>query len=376
MKVLIVSTSEQAGGGAIAAARLKDALTGEGVDVKMMVRDKQTGSASTVKVGNILPKAVERLAILPLCGFSWRRMWTADTACVGIDITGTREYKEADVIHLHWICHGMVSLHTLEKIARSGKRVVWTLHDEWAFRGVCHYKGDCTETECRQCPVMCGRTPARLLKRKLRLYGDSHITFVGCSRWITGEAQRCLKGMDVRHVNNCVPHSIFRPIPQAEARRKLSIPLEKKIVMFCSQKITDERKGMRYLDDILQLFPDVHIIRIGKGGRYVSDPHEMALLYSAADVFVSPSLQDNLPNTIAEAMSCGTPCVGFDTGGIPEMINHLHTGYVARYKDADDLAAGIRFVLAHDMREEAASQARLAYDGHQTAQQYISIYKG
>lgn len=375
MKVLLISTSERTGGGAIAACRLRDALSAEGVDVKMMVRDKQSSDPTTVSVGNKLPKAVERLAILPFCGFSWRRMWMADTACLGIDITDTPEYREADVVHLHWTCHGMVSMRTLEKIARSGKRVVWTLHDEWPFRGVCHYRGECRSADCRHCPVMSGDAPARLLARKLRLYTDTHVTFVGCSRWIADLARQAMPGADVRHVRNCIPHSIFRPMPQDEARRSLSLPLEGKTVMFCSQKITDPRKGMRYLDDALTSLPSVSVLRVGKGGREVNDPREMAALYSAADVFVTPSLQDNLPNTVAEALSCGTPCVGFHTGGIPEMIDHQRTGYVAHLQDADDLAQGIRFALAHDMRDEAAKQAHMAYDEHAVAQQYISIYR-
>ena len=98
------------------------------------------------------------------------------------------------------------------------------------------------------------------------------------------------------------------------------------------------------------------------------------MLYNAADVFLTPSLQDNLPNTIAEAMSCGTPCVGFDVGGIPEMIDHLDNGYVARYRDAADLAAGIRFVLSHNLRAAAHSKAADAYGETHVAQEYIKLY--
>jgi glycosyltransferase involved in cell wall biosynthesis len=100
----------------------------------------------------------------------------------------------------------------------------------------------------------------------------------------------------------------------------------------------------------------------------------MPQLYNAVDVFLTPSLQDNLPNTIAEAMSCGTPCVGFDVGGIPEMIDHQENGYVARYRDAADLAAGIRFILSHDLRTAAHSKAAAAYNETEVAQAYINLY--
>lgn len=116
-------------------------------------------------------------------------------------------------------------------------------------------------------------------------------------------------------------------------------------------------------------------ICIGKGGRYISSPEEMAMMYAAADVFVTPSLQDNLPNTIAEAMSCGTPCVGFNVGGIPEMIDHLQNGYVAQYKDVNDLAEGIQYVLTHDMREAALHKAASAYGETHVAQKHINVYE-
>ena len=108
---------------------------------------------------------------------------------------------------------------------------------------------------------------------------------------------------------------------------------------------------------------------------YISDEHQMATLYSAADVYVTPSLMENLPNTIAEAMSVGTPCVGFHTGGIPEMIDHLENGYVARYCDVDDLARGIDYVLDHDLREAARQKAAVSYSEDAVAKQYIRIYE-
>ena len=110
MNVLLISTSERSGGGAIAARRLMQALNKNGVKAEMMVRDKQSDAATVHSVGNKFPKLLERLSILPRCGFSRSRLWQADIANVGIDITHTREFQEADVIHLHWICQGMLSL--------------------------------------------------------------------------------------------------------------------------------------------------------------------------------------------------------------------------------------------------------------------------
>ncbi len=407
MKVLLVSTSDMVGGGAIAAFRLMEALNNNGVKAKMLVRDKLSSSVTVAQTGTIIPKVLERLQIMSrLKG----KLWQADTADFGINITRTEEYEEADIIHLHWINQGMVSLSCLKKMIKDGKKIVWTLHDEWPYLGICHYKGDCQETECRQCPLLPGNIAHKHYLQKQNIYKKGNITFVGCSQWITDRAKQALPDAEVVHINNCVPHNIFRHIDQTEARKKLDLPLDKKIILFCSQNLKDERKGFAFLQQALEKFTihnsqfiiqgpqsmalDSHspkggeggdqlstlnsqlsTICLGKGGRYISSPEEMAMMYAAADVFVTPSLQDNLPNTIAEAMSCGTPCVGFNVGGIPEMIDHLQNGYVAQYKDVNDLAEGIQYVLTHDMREAALHKAASAYGETHVAQKYINVYE-
>ncbi len=392
MKVLLVSTSDMVGGGAIAAFRLMEALNNNGVKAKMLVRDKLSSSVTVAQTGTIIPKVLERLQIM---SYLKGKLWQADTADFGINITRTEEYEEADIIHLHWINQGMVSLSCLKKMIKDGKKIVWTLHDEWPYLGICHYRGECQETECRQCPLLPGNIAHKHYLQKQNIYKKGNITFVGCSQWITDRAKQAMPDAEVVHINNCVPHNIFRHIDQMEARKKLDLPLDNKIILFCSQNLNDERKGYTYLQQALEKFiiqgpqsmaMDSHspkggeggglmTICIGKGGRYISSPEEMAMMYAAADVFVTPSLQDNLPNTIAEAMSCGTPCVGFNVGGIPEMIDHLQNGYVAQYKDVNDLAEGIQYVLTHDMREAALHKAASAYGETHVAQKYINVYE-
>ena len=376
MKVLLVSTSDLAGGGAIAAYRLMEALNNNGIKAKMLVRDKQSSSVTVAQVGTIIPKVMERLHIM---SYLKGKLWEADTADFGIDITRTEEYKEADIIHLHWINQGMIALSCLKQMIKDGKKIVWTLHDEWPYLGICHYRGECQETECRKCPLLPGNIAHKRYIKKQELYKKGNITFVGCSVWITQRAQQAMPEAQVVHINNCIPHNIFRYIDQQEARKKLGLPLDEKIILFCSQRLNDERKGYSYLQQALEklstLNSQLSTVCIGKGGRYISSPEEMATMYAAADVFVIPSLQDNLPNTIAEAMSCGTPCVGFNVGGIPEMIDHQQNGYVAKYKDVTDLAEGILYVLSHDMREAALHKAASVYGETHVAQKYINIYE-
>ncbi|MBO4551232.1 MAG: glycosyltransferase [Bacteroidaceae bacterium] len=378
MNVLFISTCERSGGGAIAARRIMDALTRNGVEAKMMVRDRK------------LPKLLERLAILPRCGFRRSRLWQADIANVGINITGTEAFKKADVIHLHWVNQGMVSLDEMGKILSCGKRIVWTLHDEWPYLGVCHYRGECQEKECRKCPILCGDLPYKIYRRKHEMYRRWHPIFVGCSQWITEQARLAMPGERVEHINNCIPSALFHPIDMQQARKDLALPQDKRLLLFCSQKVTDERKGIAFLTEALQLLPkdDLHLLIVGRHSEQIPlpdgiratcfgsvDEQTMPKIYNAADAFLTPSLQDNLPNTIAEAMSCGTPCVGFNVGGIPEMIDHMRNGYVARYRDASDLAEGIRFVLSHDLRDAALAKATKAFDETHVALEYIKIYR-
>lgn len=222
------------------------------------------------------------------------------------------------------------------------------------------------------------------------MYQSCHPTFVGCSNWIAEEARKALPGERVEHVNNCIPSALFHPLDMMEARQALALPKDKRLLLFCSQKVTDERKGIKFLVEALQKLheDDLRLVIVGKDSDQIPLPdgisafrfgsvneEMMPRLYSAVDAFVTPSLQDNLPNTIAEAMGCGTPCVGFDVGGIPEMIDHMSNGYVARYRDAADLADGIRFVLSHDLRDAAHHKAAEAYGETHVAQQYIKLYQ-
>ena len=165
MRVLIVNTSERTGGAAIAANRLMEALKNNGVKVTMLVRDKQTPQITVSATGAKWLMAIrflwERLVIWAATGFNKKDIWQVDIANVGTDITKTDEFKKADVIHLHWVNQGFLSMKGLKKILNSGKRVVITLHDMWYFTGICHYAGECDrfKSQCHDCP---------LLKKKVR----------------------------------------------------------------------------------------------------------------------------------------------------------------------------------------------------------------
>ena len=392
MKVLIISTTERTGGGAIAAKRLLTALNKNGIKAKMLVRDKQTDDVNVASYGNVIPKVMERLRLMCRLLKPFRQTWQYDLASDGIDILSTPEYKEADVIHLHWVNQGMLSLKQLKEMLLSGKRIVWTMHDEWPFRGIRHYTEEGNAMEDKKVSAL----EERLLRTKQEIYRLGNIRFVGCSQWITGLAQEAMPNANVRHINNCIPHNIFHPQDRQDARKAFSLPQDQKLILFTCQKVTDKRKGMAYLLEALKYLnePKPHLVVVGgntedllnsnlgidKGNLhfipYVNGEREMARLYSAGDCFVTPSLQDNLPNTIAEAMSCGTPCVGFNAGGIPEMISHMKNGYVAQYCDSKDLAHGIECALSHpEWKEAAMHSAAHDYSEDRVAKEYAKAYE-
>lgn len=412
MRVLIINTSERIGGAAIAANRLMQALKKNGVKARMLVRDKQTDQLTVVSIGYGWTQPIkflwERVSIFAANKFSKRNLFLVDIANAGTDITKNIEFERADVIHLHWVNQGYLSINNLNKILHSGKRVVITMHDQWYFTGICHYSGDCDKytSHCHHCTLMNGTAlgdfASQLFDKKQHIYEDSKVTFVGCSQWMANLARTSAltQGHKVVSIPNAINTEQFRPLDKTAARKELCLPLKGKLLLFGCQRITDERKGFRYLVDALQILkrdnPEIaqntEIVVVGGKAdsisshlpfsiipvSYVSDPKKMIALYNAVDLYVTPSLQDNLPNTIMEALACGTPCVGFDVGGIPEMIDHKKNGYVARYKDSADFAEGIKWVLTSDhdtLSTKAREKVMNNYTEDIVAKKYIEVYE-
>ncbi len=414
MRVLIVNTSEATGGAAIAANRLMEALKNNGVKATMMVRDKQTSQITVASAGVKWIMALrfiwERLLILFAMGGKKKDIWQVDLANVGTDITKTEEFKNADVVHLHWVNQGYLSMKCIRKILNSGKRIVVTMHDMWYFTGICHYASDCEKykTECKDCPMMkrtlFGRDLAQhVFNRKKKEYNLAKITFVGCSHWMQHMAEEAVltKNHDVLTIHNTINTTHFKPLDKTAQREKMGFPADHRLILFGSQKITDERKGFTFLvkacENLKQLYPDlakqITVVVVGSNSEevkplvpfdvvtvdYISDESQMVCLYNAVDLYVTPSLQDNLPNTIMEAMACAVPCVGFNVGGIPEMIDHKTTGYVANYKDAMDLAEGIAWTLKPENYDMLAKNAREKvlrdYSNSHIARLYTDVYE-
>ena len=188
MRVLIINTSERIGGAAIAANRLMEALKNNGIKTKMLVRDKQTDQISVVELKKSWWKVWqfiwERVVIWQANHFKKHNLFAVDIANTGTNITALPEFTQADVIHLHWINQGMLSLTDIRRIIQSGKPIVWTMHDMWPFTGICHYAGDCDKyaTQCHNCPQLYKGSRKdiayRTFQKKKKLFEGAQITFV------------------------------------------------------------------------------------------------------------------------------------------------------------------------------------------------------
>ena len=414
MRVLIVNTSERTGGAAVAASRLMEALNNNGVKAKMLVRDKETDRLTVAAVpGQKWMQFYflwERFVVWLRLHFNRKHLFEVDIANCGADVTQLPEFQEADVVHLHWINQGMLSLKGIRKILNTGKPVVWTMHDIWPATAICHLTLDCRnfETQCAHCRLLPGNgstndLSTQIWKRKQQMLNDRQITFVTCSQWLAGEAQKSalLKGQRVVSIPNPIDTHIYTPKDKQQARQRVGLPTEGRIILFASQRVTNLNKGMGYLLEACRLlaeqYPekkeDITVAILGGHAEeiegqlpfrtcplgYVNDEQRIVDIYNAADVFVLPSLSENLPNTIMEAMACGVPSVGFRIGGIPEEIDHQQNGYVADYCSSEDLARGIWWTL-YEADHEAVRKACLQKVAHNYSQQsvanrYLEVYE-
>ena len=296
--------------------------------------------------------------------------------------------QNASAVVLHWIAGGFLAPRQLRALDQP---VFWRLSDIWPFSGGCHFPGACTryETACGACPAL-GRHGKRDLshwewRAKERAYRGLDLTVVAPSRWIAGCARRSslLRDRRIVYIPSGVDIHRFRPMGKEHARAALGLPADRKIVLFGAMHLTkDSRKGYRYLQMALEYLAgrpesrNWHLAVFGgprqpTGGDegmsdfpvswmgLLHDEASLAMLYSAADVLVAPFLEDNLPNVVLEASACGLPVVAFDAGGLPDIVVHEQTGWLAPVGDGEALADGIVWVLAdEDRRRKLAVAAR------------------
>jgi glycosyltransferase involved in cell wall biosynthesis len=415
MKVTLINTSDAGGGAPAACLRLLKALALAKVDARLLVQYKKTGERVEGIVKGFITKLKAKADFLreriPFMIFHERDKsvrFAFSTANAGTSIVKQPLVANADIIHLHWTNSGFLSIADLKELVDTGKPIVWTLHDMWVFTGGCHYSGTCDNfmRECGNCPFLRDAgdndishsgwlCKAALFKRA------KNVTFVTCSKWLAGVAKQSslIKDLRIEAIPNPIDIDIYSPKDKIAARKKRGIDPSAKVILFGAANINDRRKGISYLVDALNIlkadYPqsgEIEIVIFGKNKHFdvtqlpfkvhelslITSQDELAEIYSMADVFVTPSLEDNLPNTIMEALACGTPVVAFNTGGIPEMVDHQQNGYLAEFKNAADMAKGLHETLNGDANALAASARQKVLDNYTNeivARQYINLYQ-
>lgn len=396
MKVTLISTYDANGGAGIACYRLYQALSENSGHTINLLTDRQYGNGEDIhsisargipKFNAFLRFSLERFYFLNHAR-SKKVLYQFSPANVGKDISKHPLVQQADVLHLHWVHFGFLSISSLQKLIKLNKPIVWTLHDMWAFTGGCHYSGSCQnfEQSCGNCPFLKSPHAQDLSftvhQRKKALLKKANITFVTCSHWLEKEARKSslLTEANLMTIHNPIDLEYFKPDDKEQARKRLGLAAHKFYLSFGAANVQDERKGLSYLQEALQIFStmvdntdDIELLIFGKAkpeffeklpfkahifGNLSGQSNVLPDIYNAASVFVLPSLQDNFPNTILEAMACGTPCLAFDTGGIPEMIDHQNNGYLAQYKNNQSLAEGLHYLYKNTDAQSLANKAR------------------
>ena len=410
LKVLHLCESDIGGGAARAAFRIHRALVTAGVDSRMAVMHKMSDD------WRVIGPSTSSLRSLAKVWANMANCWAAvihgkrNSAVNDAAFPGFFRFMKVpfvpDVLHLHYVMGGMIRLEDLRFFRRP---IVWTLHDEWPLTGGCSYDGGCERYRegCGRCPLI---QPTRMnditrktYKRKQRAWEDVRLELVALCHWMKTkiEASPVFSGHRVHLIPNPIDLSSFKPYPRTMAREILGLNPHKKYVLFGafggSEWEKPGRKGGDLLLQALQTMPTgfketVELLVFGAAEpeskinfgfpvRYcgkLSDDITLALHYSAANLFVAPSREDNLPNTVVESLACDTPVVAFNIGGMPDMISHKETGWLSPSFDVNDLAAGISWMLNEGEslhgRMRAFAEARFMPDA--IARAYGDVYDG
>ncbi|HEB87778.1 MAG TPA: glycosyltransferase [Gammaproteobacteria bacterium] len=409
MKILQVSTTAQQGGAGIAAYRLNIGLRSLGVDSCMLVNKKIQPDEYIISPTNNIDKVMARLYPyldrVPGC-LSRQPLDRISSSWAPNRLISRIKAQSADIVNLHWVNDGFMRIEAFPKIRQP---IVWTLHDMWAFSGGEHYVGESIRYKegysTNNCPASeTGLDVNRWIwKRKKKSWSNvENMVVAAPSKWLADCARQSdlFQNCRVEVLPNGVDHKRFHPVGHATARSILGLPEDKKLILFVEGSwATDKRKGFHLLADALkrleaEVNPESYqLVVFGKSSGddsfpmktlYLGRLHDeisMALVYAAADVFVAPSTEENLANTVLESLSCGTPVVAFDIGGMPDMIAHKKNGYLVPGFDTGAMARGIQWVVEDDQRWKGLSdQARAtvvqSYTLQQSASRYMDLYKG
>lgn len=410
MRILSINSIDKKGGAARAAHRLHHGLIENGINSQMLVQKKTCDETSIIGPSSGKEKFLSLFR--PDLDTAVRKMIHRKPIKSEFSINSfpftsflsSINKIAPDLVHLHWINGGMIRI---EQLAKMEHPIIWTLHDMWAFTGGCHYSSGCKKykTHCNSCSQITSNKykdiSYKTFERKFKSWGELDLTIVTPSKWLGKCATESvlLKHFPIKTISNGLNLQSFRPIDSSVSRQTWNLPnKDTKLILFGAMSATsDKRKGFDLLHESIEYLYDnisdkVEVLIYGASEpltppdfkfpvRYlgtINDDISLALLYSAVDLMVVPSREDNLPNTVMESIACGTPVVAFDIGGMPDMIDHKKNGYLATAFDCEDLANGLQYIMSSDaseIRKNARKKAEETFDIRQTAQEYTKLYK-
>lgn len=387
-----------------ACARINDALRSQGVDSKILVLKQNNDYEFEIPIKHKYKKKlngiftyIEKKYINSKKGYDKP---TFSVSLNSIGLNGIEEIKRADIINIHWCNWGLLSIKDIYRLSKMKKRIVWTMHDSWGFTGGCHVRYGCEKyiKGCNNCPML-GSKRRRdisylIWNLKKKYYKKSNFAVIVPSKIHKefAEKSELLDGKEISVVSNPISNKIFKQINKTIARNILELPNDKKIILFGAVNPKNKYKGSEYLIKALKLYKvknnidNINIVVFGANkfnelmeigynvtcvGTIRSEVH-MNLLYSASDLFISPSLEESFGQTFLESIASGTPCIGFKNTGAEDIIISGKNGYLADYKDCDDLEYGIEYFIDNS-RKVIFDIEKFSYQN--IARKYINIYE-
>ena len=402
MNILHINQSDIAGGAAIASYQLHRGLLAQGAHSRLLVSQKMS----------ISDPQISRLPPHHFLGRQTAR-FTRSIGLSYVDIFNYKDffqhpfYKQAEILNFHNLHGGYFNYLLIPKFSKQ-KPIVFTLHDMWSFTGHCAYSYDCDRWQlgCGQCPYMGNYLAIAQdnshLEWQLKnwVYSQSKLFIVTLSHWLTQQVQKSiLNRFPIYHIPNGIDTGAYQPLDPQFCRAALNISPHKKVLMCGASNFSDPRKGGDLLIQALHKLPaslkaDIVLLTLGQDSQpiakqagietvelgYVTSDRLKSLAYSAADLFLFPTRADNLPLMLQESMACGTPMVSFKVGGVPDLVRHNVTGYLAEPYNVQDFATGIEPLLSDTPGRTQLSQncrtiALQDYSVEQQAQKYINLYQ-
>lgn len=406
MNIVHLSISDDQTGAALAAARLHQLMLDAGLASHLLTLVKRTDMPATEAVGwfgrHIRSRAGLYLDKLGLVGGD-PRLGSFSFAWMGADISRHPKVAAADVIYVHWVNSGFLSIAALEAIVESGKAAIFLLHDMWIFTGGCHHVFECSQFEgdCYPCPYFDGAAlKSRLVQHRQRskrsLFASGRaVAIVAPSSEIADKARRSsvLLGRSPQVIPNPLDYRLYG----REGSRSRQGRSEKFQILFGAMGgKANLYKGWNYFVEAINALPDniidnVEVVLFGYDfaegepadikartkSHGVVAAGKMPGIYRQSDIYIFPSVQESFGQTATEAMACGVPVVGFPVGVIPDIVGHQESGYIARYKDARDLAEGIAWAFHHGdgvkLRIAAQDDAWSLLDGKRILKDHIEL---